>query len=78
MSIDDSVVGSQQHLNSSDKNISTDVAGQSGIREDRQIEVDLDVYWDEPIDQDPANPMNWSSTRKWIIVATVSFITFLT
>ena len=38
----------------------------------------LDVFWDEPVDQDPNNPMNWTVTRKWTIVATVSFITFLT
>lgn len=38
----------------------------------------LDVFWDEPADQDPNNPMNWTVTRKWTIVATVSFITFLT
>lgn len=38
----------------------------------------LEVFWDDPADQDPANPMNWSARRKWSIVAMVSFITFLT
>lgn len=39
---------------------------------------EFEVWWDEPADQDPANPMNWSNVRKWTIIATVSFITFLT
>lgn len=39
---------------------------------------DFEVFWDDPPDQDPANPMNWSTARKWTIVAIVSFITFLT
>ncbi|KAJ5679820.1 hypothetical protein N7462_008064 [Penicillium macrosclerotiorum] len=47
-------------------------------KKDEGSETDLDVFWNEPVDQDPANPMNWSSARKWTIVATVSFITFLT
>ncbi|KAJ5278651.1 hypothetical protein N7478_004023 [Penicillium angulare] len=38
----------------------------------------FEVFWDEPIDQDSENPMNWSLARKWTIVAAVSFITFLT
>lgn len=41
-------------------------------------EDELDVFWDEPADQDPANPMNWSLRRRWTIVGAVSFITFLT
>jgi hypothetical protein len=43
-----------------------------------QGEGDLDVFWDEPAEQDPANPMNWSAGRKWTIVAMVSIVTFLT
>lgn len=31
------------------------------------------VDWDGP--DDPANPMNWSPTRKWITIAIVSFST---
>ncbi|OJJ47341.1 hypothetical protein ASPZODRAFT_2129058 [Penicilliopsis zonata CBS 506.65] len=38
----------------------------------------MDVFWEDPVDQDPANPMNWSVTRKWTIIAAVSFTTFLT
>jgi len=36
------------------------------------------VWWDEPADQDPNNPMNWSSTRKYGTIAILSFITFIT
>ncbi|KAJ5553408.1 hypothetical protein N7494_002786 [Penicillium frequentans] len=43
-----------------------------------EAEEALDVFWDEPVDQDPANPMNWSLARRWTIVGAVSFITFLT
>ncbi|KAF2099723.1 MFS general substrate transporter [Rhizodiscina lignyota] len=33
------------------------------------------VFWDGP--NDPANPMNWSSSKKWGSIAVVSAITFL-
>ncbi|KAK7408446.1 hypothetical protein QQX98_009373 [Neonectria punicea] len=36
------------------------------------------VGWKEPSDQDPENPMNWSTGRKWSIIGILSFITFLT
>jgi hypothetical protein len=36
------------------------------------------VWWDEPEDQDPANPMNWSETAKWGNVAILSFNTLIT
>ncbi|KAJ9142407.1 MFS general substrate transporter [Pleurostoma richardsiae] len=48
------------------------------------IDVALDsddsflVTWAEPADQDPENPMSWSSTRKWMTIGILSFITFLT
>ena len=35
------------------------------------------VWWDEPHDQDPDNPMNWSSTRRWFNICVISFISFL-
>jgi hypothetical protein len=38
----------------------------------------IEVYWEEPIDQDPANPMNWPSSRKWMNIGVLSSITFLT
>ena len=37
-----------------------------------------DVFWQEPVSEDPENPMNWSFGRKWSIIGMVSFITFLT
>lgn len=35
------------------------------------------VWWDEPEDRDPENPMNWSSTKKWVNICTISVISFL-
>lgn len=32
------------------------------------------VDWDGP--NDPSNPMNWSSSRKWTAIGLVSFNTF--
>lgn len=36
------------------------------------------VWWDEPVDQDPENPMNWGAGRKWSTIAVLSLITFIT
>lgn len=36
------------------------------------------VGWEDPVDKDPENPMNWSSGRKWGIIGILSFLTFLT
>src|SRR5579871_6921259 len=36
------------------------------------------VWWDEPVDQDPENPMNWGAVRKWGTIAILGFITFIT
>lgn len=33
--------------------------------------TEFEVCWDEPIDQDHANPQNWSTARKWSIIATI-------
>lgn len=38
---------------------------------------ELIVWWDEPDDHNPENPMNWSSTRKWINIFVISVISFL-
>lgn len=35
------------------------------------------VWWNEPADQDPENPMNWSSKKKWFNIITISVISFL-
>jgi hypothetical protein len=34
------------------------------------------VFWDGP--DDPENPMNWPSSRKWAAISMVSVVTFLT
>ncbi|CAK7217015.1 hypothetical protein SCUCBS95973_003008 [Sporothrix curviconia] len=36
------------------------------------------VWWQQPADQDRENPQNWTSRRKWSIIAMLSFLTFLT
>jgi hypothetical protein len=50
---------------------------EKGNVEDPSREQNL-VWWDEPAEQDPANPMNWATRRRWTIIAILSFITFLT
>lgn len=35
------------------------------------------VWWEEPEDQDPANPMNWPRYIKWINIITISVISFV-
>ncbi|KAH7390191.1 major facilitator superfamily domain-containing protein [Cadophora sp. MPI-SDFR-AT-0126] len=35
------------------------------------------VWWDEPEEQDTANPMNWSATKKWGNICTISIISFI-
>ena len=35
------------------------------------------VWWDDPDDQDPESPMNWSSTKKWVNILVISIISFL-
>ncbi|QYT00170.1 MFS transporter/cycloheximide resistance protein [Trichoderma simmonsii] len=37
----------------------------------------LSVWWDEPEDQDPENPMNWPATKKWANFLTISVMSFL-
>jgi hypothetical protein len=36
------------------------------------------VDWEQPANEDPANPMNWSSGRKWLNIGIVSYICFIT
>jgi hypothetical protein len=38
----------------------------------------IEVSWDEPEGHDPANPLNWPSTRKWTNIGVLTSITFLT
>jgi multidrug resistance protein len=46
---------------------------ESGSQPDSNV-----VWWDEPADQDPANPMNWSNRKKWANIGILSSVTFLT
>lgn len=39
--------------------------------------AELIVWWDEPEDQNQENPMNWSSSRKWVNIIVISVISFL-
>lgn len=39
---------------------------------------DYSVWWNEPADQDPENPMSWTNGRKWGIIANLSLISFVT
>ena len=36
------------------------------------------VDWQKPINEDPANPMNWSESKKWMNIAIVSLLTLIT
>lgn len=45
---------------------------------DQDNDTNFVVGWEEPSDQDPDNPLNWSTGRKWSIIGILSFITFLT
>lgn len=35
------------------------------------------VWWNEPADEDPENPLNWSSKKKWLNILTIAVISFL-
>lgn len=59
-------------------NHETQVGKEGDNEQDSGVDAGLVVFWDEPADQDPANPINWSARRRWSIVAMISFITFLT
>ncbi|TLS30884.1 hypothetical protein PpBr36_02587 [Pyricularia pennisetigena] len=41
------------------------------------IGATIDVWWEDPEHQDPANPLNWPSWRKWVNILTISVIAFL-
>lgn len=41
------------------------------------VDVGLMVSWDEPADQEPTNPLNWSVRRRRSIAGMVSFVTSL-
>lgn len=39
---------------------------------------EFEVWWNEPAEQDPENPMNWTNKKKWSNIGVMSAITFLT
>jgi hypothetical protein len=54
-------------------------ADANGVTNDGEPSVSAySVYWEEPVDQDPENPLNWPSRRKWGIIGVLSFLSFLT
>lgn len=59
-------------------NRETSIVEKEDNEQNAGVDAGLVVFWDEPADQDAANPLNWSARRRWSIVAMVSFITFLT
>jgi len=36
------------------------------------------VWWNEPADQDPQNPLNWTFKKKWTNLFVVSWLTLVT
>ncbi|KAK1756338.1 MFS general substrate transporter [Echria macrotheca] len=58
---------------------------ESGTASSRQVTLKCEptttpeytVWWDEPENLDPANPLNWSPARKWANIITLSVISFL-
>ncbi|KAL6825362.1 cycloheximide resistance protein [Trichoderma camerunense] len=57
-------------------NIST---SSSSKNVNQQVEscTSLSVWWDEPEEQDPENPVNWPATKKWANILTISIMSFL-
>lgn len=48
-----------------------------GVAAQLESHTDFIVWWDEPEDQDPENPLNWSPWVKWTNILTISVISFL-
>ncbi|KAF9701259.1 hypothetical protein EKO04_000372 [Ascochyta lentis] len=49
--------------------------GINAIERMLKMEQDIIVTWDGP--NDPANPLNWSQSRKWVVTMLVSMFTFI-
>lgn len=60
--------GEQSDLESS-------VQQEKGVTEERS---EFDVWWNEPANEDPSNPMSWPEKKKWLNIGVMSFVTFLT
>ncbi|KAJ5937996.1 hypothetical protein N7454_004338 [Penicillium verhagenii] len=70
MSSDNAAPKLEQALSPLDPKMPAD----KGEEEKGKMEVtsEFDVFWNEPVDQDPENPMNWSLARRWTIVVAFS------
>ena len=66
--------GADQNFSSAPFNTKRETSGDDAQREPG---AEFIVWWDEPIDQDPENPMNWSLSKKWVNILTISTISFL-
>ncbi|KAJ4989056.1 MFS multidrug transporter [Stagonosporopsis vannaccii] len=49
--------------------------GFNAIESALKLEQDIIITWDGP--NDPANPLNWSQSRKWVVTMLVSMFTFI-
>jgi len=59
-----------------DRDVDLEKQGQNDHKDDGEEERDPNVVdWDG--DDDPNNPMNWSSKRKWAIAVTMGLMTFV-
>lgn len=67
--------GVDSHVDINDR-LSTSNDATIAKREDSTS--NFDVWWSVPENEDPANPRNWSNSRKWTMIASLSFVTFLT
>jgi hypothetical protein len=57
---------------------SKDSSRRARVGDDDDNQDAYSVGWNEPADQDPENPMAWPEGRKWGIITTISFLSFLT
>jgi hypothetical protein len=49
----------------------------TGEQDEKELDPNI-VDWEQPANEDPANPQNWSSFRKWLNIGVVSYICFIT
>lgn len=62
-----------------DTDLEQNVVSNTGGEKEARLETsEFEVWWNEPADQDPENPMNWTNKKKWSNIAVMSAITFLT
>lgn len=55
-----------------------DTSSVSGAETDGAVAATtIEVWWSEPEDADPTNPMSWSSRKKWTNISIISVISFL-